>query len=42
VEELRKFKRELEITKDEKASEEKEVLQRAAALRTKLQVNICT
>jgi hypothetical protein len=39
VEELRQFKRELEITKDEKESEEKEALQKAAALRTKLQVS---
>jgi hypothetical protein len=38
VEELRKFKRELEITKEEKESQEKEAIQRAAALRTELLV----
>ncbi|CEP19894.1 hypothetical protein [Parasitella parasitica] len=37
LDELHKFKRELEITKDEKESQEKEALQKAAALRTELQ-----
>ncbi|KAI8356079.1 hypothetical protein EDC96DRAFT_576814 [Choanephora cucurbitarum] len=37
LDELRKFKRELEITKDEKESQEKEAIQKAAQLRTELQ-----
>ncbi|KAL0140066.1 hypothetical protein V8B55DRAFT_1503833 [Mucor lusitanicus] len=37
LEELHGFKRELEITKSEKESQEKETLQKAAALRTQLQ-----
>lgn len=37
MEELHGFKRELEITKSEKESQEKETLQKAAALRTQLQ-----
>lgn len=35
---LAKFRRELEITRDEKESQEKEALQRATALRTELTV----
>lgn len=35
---LTKYKRELEITRDEKESEEKEALLKAAALRTELAV----
>lgn len=38
VEELKSFKRELEIAKETKESEEKEAIQRAAALRTEIQV----
>lgn len=38
VEELKSFKRELEIVKETKESEEKEAIQRAAALRTEIQV----
>lgn len=37
VDELNGFKRELEITKSEKESQEKDTLQKAAALRTQLQ-----
>jgi hypothetical protein len=39
VEELRSFKRELDIIKEDKESQEKEAIQRAAALRTELQVS---
>ncbi|KAG1050253.1 hypothetical protein G6F43_007459 [Rhizopus delemar] len=37
LEELRSFKRELDIIKEDKESQEKEAIQRAAALRTELQ-----
>ena len=37
MDELNNFKRELEITKSEKESQEKDTLQKAAALRTQLQ-----
>ncbi|KAI8075461.1 uncharacterized protein B0P05DRAFT_547596 [Gilbertella persicaria] len=37
LDELRKFKQELEIAKDEKESQEKEAIQKAAQLRTELQ-----
>ncbi|KAI8345343.1 hypothetical protein BD560DRAFT_458378 [Blakeslea trispora] len=37
LDELRKFKRELEVAKDEKESQEKEAIQKAAQLRTELQ-----
>lgn len=39
VEDLRKFKRELEILNDEKESQEKEALQKAAALRAEIMVH---
>ena len=39
VEGLHKFKRELEILNDEKESQEKDALQRAAELRTEIVVN---
>lgn len=39
MEELRSFKRELDIIKEDKESQEKEAIQRAAALRTELQVS---
>lgn len=35
---LTKFRRELEVTRDEKESQEKEALQKAASLRTELTV----
>ncbi|KAI8993398.1 hypothetical protein BDB01DRAFT_716170 [Pilobolus umbonatus] len=37
LEELRNYKRELEVTKEEKESQEKEAIQRASTLRTELQ-----
>jgi hypothetical protein len=41
VDDLRKFKRELEVLKDEKESQEKEALQKAANLRAELLVRNC-
>lgn len=38
VDGLAKFRRELEVTRDEKKSQEKEALQKAASLRTELTV----